>query len=676
MHKKSDLRRAHGLIFLMLFANSTLSFGQSPVPPISPVPDSILPGHDHRQDAPRTLNTPVAAPLTMTLTDWRQRRADLQDQVVNAAGLLPMPLKTPLNPRIFGKIERNGYSIEKVELQTMPGFFLGGNLYRPLGRSEKKFPGIVTPHGHWGRGRLHDDEIGSIPARCINLARQGYVVFAYDMTGYNDTGLGLEHRSFAVSEPRAGLWGISVFGLQTWNSIRALDFLLSLPDVDSTRIGATGASGGATQTFVLTAIDDRVNVAAPVNMISLHMQGGCLCENAPGLRVDTSNVEIAAMMAPKPMLMVAATGDWTVNTPTKEGPATQQIYRLFNAADRLRWTQINAGHNYNKQSREAVYGFFGQWLRGEKGEVKEQPYHSEADADMRVYPDGKAPDGTLGEVQLISQMIAERRRQWQQNLPTNAQEQTAFAKTFGAALRHSLAVEMPVVATIVSAPEPAETVGSHGQKVAFGRRWRGDRIEAQLYDNAKNKRTATLVVSDEVTPDALTTELLGSGRSVLHLRPFRFQTPRDWRADFFTTYNRTALANSVQDILTALAYLKGRGYRNIELVGVEKAGLPALLARAFAPEVSRAVCDVDGLDTASDDSFLNDLWQPGLRRAGDFRTAGILAAPANLMLHNTQGRFEMAPIINAYRGNGSQSRLKISAQRISDASIAAWLQKS
>lgn len=671
MHKKLNLHRANGLILLMLFVNSTLSFGQSSMPQ-----SLILPDHDQRQDAPRTLDTPVAPPMTTTLTAWQQRRADLREQVLNAAGLLPLPLKTPMNPRIFGKIERDGYSIEKVELQTMPGFFLGGNLYRPLGRSEKKFPSIVTPHGHWGRGRLHDDEIGSIPARCINMARQGYVVFAYDMTGYNDTGLGLNHRSFAVNDPRAALWGISVFGLQTWNSIRALDFLLTLPDVDSTRIGATGASGGGTQTFVLTAIDDRVNVAAPVNMISLHMQGGCLCENAPGLRVDTSNVEIAAMMAPKPMLMVAATGDWTVNTPTKEGPATQQIYSLFNATDRLRWTQIDAPHNYNKQSREAVYGFFGQWLRDEKGEVKEQPYHTETDADMRVYPDGKAPDGTLGEAQLISQLVEERRRQWQGNLPKNAKEQTAFAKTFEPALRHSLGVEMPLVASIVSATKPVETAEVRGESVAFGRQGRGDRVEAQLYDNAKNKRTATLVVSDETRPDALTTELLGSGRSVLHLQPFSFQTPRDQRADFFTTYNRTALANGVQDILTAVAYLKQRGYRTIELVGVGRAGLSALLARAFAPEVSRAVFDVDGLDTASDDSFLTDLWQPGLRRAGDFRTAGILAAPAALMLHNTQERFDTTPVINAYRIKGSQSRLKISAQRAGASSIVEWLQKS
>ncbi|HEY0072767.1 MAG TPA: acetylxylan esterase [Abditibacteriaceae bacterium] len=666
MNKKTKWHKTYGVVLLLMVSN-ILSVNQESLAQSA----SSLPDHDLRQDTPRTLDTPVAPPIFTTLAAWKQRRAHLQEQILNAAGLLPLPEKTPLHARIFGKLEREGYSIEKVELQTRPGFFLGGNLYRPLGRAEKKFPGIVTPHGHWARGRLHDDALGSIPARCINLARQGYVVFAYDMTGYNDTGLGLNHRGFAVNNSRAALWGISVFGLQTWNSIRALDFLLSLPDVDKTRIGATGASGGGTQTFVLTAIDDRVHVAAPVNMISLHMQGGCVCENAPGLRVDTSNVEIGAMMAPKPLLMVAATGDWTVNTPTKEGPATQQVYRLFEATDHLRWTQIEAPHNYNKQSREAVYGFFNQWLRHENKPVAEQPYHSETDAELRVYPDGKAAPGTLNEKQLIDSMIEERRQQWQKSLPRNAREQAAFRKTFGAALRHSLGVEMPLPTAILSSNNAASSEAQE-QTVIFGRVGRGDRIEAQLYGKPDKKRAATLIVSEQI-PTALITGLLNSGRVVLHLRPFRFQTPRDVQANFFTTYNRPELSNRVQDILTAVAYLEQRGHSKIELIGVGRAGLATLLARAFAPSITRAVCDVDGLDTALDDSFVTDLAQPSLRRAGDFRTAGILAAPSNLWLHNTQDRFDAAPIVDAYRIANFQPRLKISNERAAESAIVEWL---
>jgi hypothetical protein len=343
----------------------------------------------------------------------------------------------------------------------------------------------------------------------------------------------------------------------------------------------------------------------------------------------------------------------------------------------LRWTQIEAPHNYNKQSREAVYGFFNQWLRHENKPVTEQPYHSETDAELRVYPDGKAAPGTLNEKQLIDSLIEERQQQWQKSLPRNAREQVAFRKTFGAALRQSLGIEMPQATAILSPDNSASKAASNEaqeQTVIFGRVGRGDRIEAQLYGKPDKKRAVTLIVSEQI-PTALITGLLNSGRVILHLRPFRFQTPRDVRANFFTTYNRTELGNRVQDILTAVAYLEQHGHRKIELIGVGRAGLSALLARAFAPNITRAVCDVDGLDTALDDSFVNDLAQSGLRRAGDFRTAGVLAAPSNLWLHNTQDRFDAAPIAAAYRAMDSAARFKVSTQRAAETAIVEWLEK-
>src|SRR5207302_5436304 len=141
------------------------------------------------------------------------------------------------------------------------------------------------------------------------------------------------------------LWGLSLAGLQLWNSIRSLDFLQSRPEVDPERIGAAGASGGGTQTFLLAAVDERVKVAVPVNMISLHMQGGCLCENPPGLRLDTNNLEIAATIAPRPLLMIAATGDWTAETLEVEFPEMRRFYALLGAGGRLAAPRFEAPHN-------------------------------------------------------------------------------------------------------------------------------------------------------------------------------------------------------------------------------------------------------------------------------------------------------------------------------------------
>src|SRR5205807_5057206 len=122
----------------------------------------------------------------------------------------------------------------------------------------------------------------------------------------------------------------SFMGLQTWNSIRSLDFLLSLPDVDASRVGVTGASGGGTQTFILGAIDDRVTAAFPAVMVGTAMQGGCVCENCSYLRIGTGNIEIAGLFAPKPLGMSGA-DDWTIDIETKGLPELKALYKLMGA---------------------------------------------------------------------------------------------------------------------------------------------------------------------------------------------------------------------------------------------------------------------------------------------------------------------------------------------------------
>src|SRR5437016_11646063 len=275
-----------------------------------------VPDKDGRQTDVADYKTHFSMREYTSRKQWEARKQHLRAQILSAAGLSPMLPKTPLRPRFVRKIECGDYSIEPVLLETMPGYFLGGDLYRP---SRKRFraPGVLLPHGHWKRGRLENDPSYSVPALGANLARQGYVVFAYDMVGYNDT----RQTPHSFGGWAEALWSFHPMGLQLWNSIRALDFLQSLPDVDPHRIAATGASGGASQAFFLAAVDDRVGYSAPVNMVSAYMQGGDPCEESPNLRLDTFNVEIAAMMAPRPMLLVSATRDWTRHTPVEEFPA-------------------------------------------------------------------------------------------------------------------------------------------------------------------------------------------------------------------------------------------------------------------------------------------------------------------------------------------------------------------
>ena len=230
-----------------------------------------VPVEDSRNTVIRTTDTPTPLPEFTSLKAWEERRTFLRNQILVSAGLSPMPEKTPLNAQIFGKIVEKDYTIEKVMIETLPGFYLGGNLYRPR-NGTAKHPGILNPQGHWPYGRLENQRLYSGPSFGISLARQGYVVFAYDMVGYTDT-IQLPHH-FGSAEQR--LWSFGPLGLQLWNSIRSLDFLEKLDDVDRTRMGIAGASGGGTQTFLLAAVDDRLQFASPVNMVSAIMQGGDL----------------------------------------------------------------------------------------------------------------------------------------------------------------------------------------------------------------------------------------------------------------------------------------------------------------------------------------------------------------------------------------------------------------
>src|SRR5208283_294893 len=186
-----------------------------------------VPAADSRNTVTPNTDTHFVLPTYTSLEAWKVRRTALRQQILSAAGLSPMPPRTPLHPEVFGRLERDGYGIEKVLLETMPHYYLGGNLYRPL--KPGKHPGVLIMHGHWDYGRLESQPLNSTPAEGINLAKQGYVAFAIDMVGVNDT----VQTPHEFGGPREDLWSFSPLGLQLWNSTRALDFLLSLDDVDS-----------------------------------------------------------------------------------------------------------------------------------------------------------------------------------------------------------------------------------------------------------------------------------------------------------------------------------------------------------------------------------------------------------------------------------------------------------
>src|SRR6185295_13220873 len=261
----------------------------------------------------------------------------------------------------------------------------------------------LSPHGHWKEGRYTQEERGNLPARGITYARLGFVCFMEDMVGYGDFQQ-LPHK-FDDAEYLQGL-----FGLQTWNSLRAMDFLSALPDVDPKRIGVTGASGGGTQTFILTAIDDRVACAAPVNMVAAEFQGGCTCENAPFLRIGLNNVEIAAATAPRPLLLIAATGDWTKNVPTLEGPVLERTFETLGVKEKFRAVQFDAPHNYNKDSREAVYAWMVRWLQNgpDQAKIAEPSVPAVTREELTVWTDDHKLPANAADSEAVKKLLRER----------------------------------------------------------------------------------------------------------------------------------------------------------------------------------------------------------------------------------------------------------------------------
>ncbi len=649
--------------------------------------------NDARGGTSRGVDTPYTFP-NYTKAEWTEKAEALRQQIRVANGLVPMHEPTPLNAKIFGKIEREDYTVEKVYFEPFPGFFTTGNLYRPKGKTGP-FPGIVSPHGHWGRGRLEDIERGSIPARCINFAKQGYVVFAYDMIGYNDSDKQIEHR---FGGAREGLWGLSAMGLQLQNGIRAIDFLQNLSDVDKERIGCTGASGGGTQTFILTAVDERIKVSAPVNMISATMQGGCRCENAPNLRLDASNLEIAALMAPRPLLLVSATGDWTANTPTVEYPAIRSVYAHFDAKDKVHQIQVDAEHNYNKESREAVYAWFAKWLLKveDTSAFKEVPYQVESDEALLVFSDRDIPKHALKQEEILPAWVKSSQEAIDKRKPTNENEHEKFKEEMGSALQHALGLHIPNSSELtLIEPEGAfpTTYQTHfsARHLVIGRKGIGDAIPAVLF------RTEPLVGHDPVVvivhpegkeklidaetgePLPIITDLVSSipDHKVFIIDVFgtgeHGEYERSEETNYFTTYNRTTAALRVQDILTTLLYFSTRGdVSEVSLIGMGEAGLWGLLAAGFA-NIKNVVVDAAQFDNNSDNAFLETLPIPSLRKVGDFRTAGTLVAPRNLIIHNTGDNFDTRWIREVYRNIGMEQHLFVNKEKLSDSVIAGLI---
>jgi len=655
-----------------------------------PVLRAELPPSDTRGSVVRDLNTlrPFTPPANAG--EWQQRAADIRAQILHSCGLWPVPTKSALLERVTEPFQGDGFTAEKVHLQPSPGVYLAGNLYRPKGRSGP-FPAVLSPHGHWAGGRLENTDTASVPGRCIQLARMGFVVFSYDMIGYNDSAQFSPRnadRSFIRTHfydnhvalfrnTTNQLWNLSLMGQQLWFGMRALDFLAALPDVDANRIGITGASGGGTQSFLLAAVDDRIKVTVPAVMVSHTMQGGCFCENAPGLRVDFSNIDLAAAAAPRPQLLIGATGDWTKTTLEVEGPDVAKVYQLLGAPGNMSAVRFDFPHNYNRISREAMYAWMARWLQGQPaGPVEEKPFTLPPRDRLKVFLDDDYPPDAVSETEYTAAWIQQRQRDVEKLRPTGPESHARFVQTLTPTWSRAFALDG-------SEKTHLEIAG------AFGRTGRGDRIERRLAMTRVDNPRAAIVLAHPDGKAAIgaggrwekqAVHLVAAGIPVLAFDAFQTGPQRDPAVlarspftNFFNTYNRTVLQERVQDIATAIAYARQifPGAR-IVLIGEDAAGLWALAAARLA---DATLADAGNLDVADDAAMsAPELFVPGIRLLGGFDGAVALAAPKPLNLHNVGQRFTTAWVEASYAAAGKPEALRVSREPINDTQRFRWIE--
>jgi hypothetical protein len=650
--------------------------------------DSADPPPDPRRTTVRSNRQGADFKAPATEQAWRDRARAVREQLLVATGLWPELPKTPLHPRVVGKLERDGYSIEKVVLETFPGFTLSGNLYRPA-KAPGKLPVVLCPHGHWADGRVNPE----VQHRCIRLAKLGAAVFLYDMVGYNDS----KAFGHAFLNDRLRLWGLSLVTLQTWDSVRALDWLSGLPDVDPARVGCTGESGGGTQTFLLTALDDRVKAAAPVVMVSEWFQGGCVCENAAGLRIGTDNVEIAALTAPRPLKLVGATGDWTARTMTHAYPAVRSVYALLGRPDRVSADVFNFPHNYNQTSRNAVYPFFAHWLLGldDSEATVEGEQSVEKPEDLQTFTDKTPAPANLKTPAALEKDLVNART-WA--LDTLAPSSSPAA--WEAAREHLKTIHRVRVGLVN--PPPAEIAQSEVRRTSHGgaaviharvgRKATGESIAVVRLIPANATGRLTVIASPHgkaalVNPEGhaapVVHELLKRGQSVVLFDPLFVgesvdpSSPASARPDtvHYDTYNPSLAADQMQDLATVLAWARSQpDVREVSLAGLGRAGPQVLLARPLLEGLARTAVDLHEFDPGDGSSpIAPELDLPGLLQFGGLKAAAALSAPAPIWVYRTGDTLDRSWPEHAYALAGVPHLLKLDAGRPSPEALARWI---
>lgn len=689
---------------------------------------------DVRHSPPKDLNGYFPMTVPASQAEWEATAAKLRRQVLAANGLWPMPTKTPLNAVVHGRVERPDYTVDRVILETVPGHFLCGSLFRPKG-FEGKRPAVLSPHGHAKDARFQDQPAATVKgliakgsekyeqggrsiyqARCVGLVRMGVIVFMYDMEGNSDTqqiSFEVVHR-YGKRRPEmetAEDWGFyspqaesrlqSIMGLQTWNSIRALDFVASLPDVDASRIGVTGESGGGTQTMLLGAVDSRPAAIAPAVMVSTSMQGGCTCENCSLLRVGTGNIDFAGLFAPKPQLLIAA-DDWTKEIMTKGMPELTQLYAMLGAPGRISAVaHLEFPHNYNYVNRAHMYAFFNREFGLKRPEpIVEADFVPMTREELTVWTSDhpQPPGGDDHERAVVREMTKDSDRQIAALTPTDASSLAKYREIVGGGYDAVFRRRVDEVGEVgqknleetdrgdylyyrckLSVPRHGEIVGA---TYFYPKNWNNQVVVWATTDG-------TLGLEENGLPIAAVASLVKAGFAVagVDLLGQAVDAPADLRgpnrrvvnprefAGYTFGYNDPIFVQRVNDLLTVVAHAKANQHQpeKIHLVGLAGAGpWVAAAAAQCGAAVDRVAVDTGSFRFEKLNDFFDPSFVTGVVKYGDLPGLLALGAPHRLRLG---GESKLPRIVEAAYAAEGKPEAAATADKNDPVAIAEWLMR-
>lgn len=735
-------------ITVLLVLSGPLAAADAPTAP-RVLPEGKQPD-DRRLGALKDLDGYFPFEVPPTPDAWTKRSEELHRRVQIAVGLWPMPERPPVKATIHGHVDRPGFVVQKVFFESWPGHYVSGLLFKPQGKAGP-FPGVLCPHGHGGRlqdngadkmkamiakGEELFEKAGRFPkvALCAQLARMGCIAFIFDMEGYADsiqTPMDVAHRfkklrpeldtpeRFAFFSTQAEMRMLSIYGLQTWNALRSLDFLCSLPDVDTTRIGVTGGSGGGTQTIMLGILDTRQAVAFPQGMVSTSMQGGCPCENASLLRIGTGNVEFAALFAPRPQGMTAA-NDWTREMMTKGFPELKKLYAMLGAEDNVICEpQLQFPHNYNAAARAVMYRWFNKHLKLglNDEELKEGDFEILTPEEHAVW-DAEHPKpegGVEHEVKLLRAMADDSDRRVEELQPRDKASLKHYREVVGGAVDILIGRALPTAnevkrvligkeehggviwvkeltarlappslkTLIHSNPKPDQelpTIRLRSKGKPWNRRvvlWLDGQGKAGLFD-ADGRPRPEVAKLLEAGAEVVGADLLYQGEFLADGKPLTetrvVKNPREVAAYTFG-YNHSVFACRVHDILTltAAALYADEKPEAVDAVALNGAGPWLAAVRAQAGDaIARAAIDTEGFRFVTLKSWRDPNFLPGAVKYGDLPGLLSLSAPHPLWLAGEDGK--LPKVVEAcYKATDAKRAVESSKAKGAVEAAVKWL---